>query len=127
MSRRGATLHVFTAQDDAAMLDLRRQGYTFAKIALLLGFAQSSVGARVRMLGGQLPPSKLRRTAERASAREEGGQVARKSDTSGWCLCLGGCDKKFLSPDRLRIRVCPICRKKSAWQSGAGRSFSLSL
>jgi hypothetical protein len=127
MSRRGATNHVFTAADDAAMLDLRRQGHSFAAIALLLGLAKSSVGTRVRMLGGKLPPSKLQRAEERASARQEGGQVARKSDASGWCLCLGGCNKKFLSPDRLRIRICPTCKKRTAWQSGQVGEFHLSL
>ena len=126
MSRRGATNHKFTAADDAAILDLHRQGNSFYKIALLTGFARSSVGARLGILSGKLPPSKVQRAEERARARQE-GVVARQSEAAGWCRCLGGCGKTFLSPDRLRIRVCPVCKRKNAGKTGDVGEFHLSI
>lgn len=33
-----------------------------------------------------------------------------KNDTE-LVRCLGHCNKKFLSPDKTRVRICPACKK----------------
>lgn len=40
-----------------------------------------------------------------------------KPHQPGIVRCLGGCDKKFASPDRCCIRICPSCKRK------AGRDY----
>ncbi|MEF8746683.1 MAG: helix-turn-helix domain-containing protein [Candidatus Accumulibacter propinquus] len=47
-------------------------------------------------------PPVAKRRKSRGLAKHQAGEVK----------CLGGCGKIFASPDRLRIRICPVCKHR---------------
>jgi hypothetical protein len=44
--------------------------------------------------------------------KESAMETATKKEQQGYVNCLGWCGKKFLSPDRARIRFCKRCAAK---------------
>jgi hypothetical protein len=90
----------FTAEDDAEILEGLESGVSFNEIALSLDRNRGSVQNRARLLHG------LQSTSPYVSPK-----APKANDLAGKVRCLGGCNKLFLSPDRLRIRVCPYCKK----------------
>lgn len=96
----------FTPEDDAKMLALSAAGKTGREIGEALGDRQaSSVNNRLRMLKGWVPTPRPHRAM--------GAKKAPGGTTQGVVKCLGGCGGEFLSPDRLRIRICPVCKKRN--------------
>jgi DNA-binding transcriptional MerR regulator len=91
----------FTSEDDAEILRGLAAGVSLAEIAMSLDRQRGSVENRVRLIKG------LRSTSEYVSAK-----LPNANDLSGEVRCLGGCGKRFVSPDRLRIRVCNTCKKR---------------
>jgi hypothetical protein len=90
----------FTAEDDAEMLRGIEAGASLNEIAMSLDRKRGSVQNRARLIQG------LRSTSPYVSLNPP-----KVNDLSGEVLCLGWCGKRFLSPDRLRIRVCFYCKK----------------
>lgn len=97
----------FTPEDDAKMLALSAAGKTGREIGEALGDRQaSSVNKRLRMLKGWVPTPRTHRAM--------GSKKAPGGTTQGVVKCLGGCGETFLSPDRLRIRICRVCKQRHA-------------
>ncbi len=91
----------FTPEEDDRIVELRRGGLTFDKIALALG-RKTGGGIFSRWL--KISEQRGLQPAQAPAAAEKGG---------GRVRCLGpGCGKTFHSPDRCRIRFCAACRRK---------------
>jgi hypothetical protein len=90
----------FTAEDDAEILRGLAAGVSLNEIALSLDRKRGSVQNRARLIQG------LQSTSQYVSPK-----APKSNALSGKVLCLGWCGKHFMSPDRLRIRVCPYCKK----------------
>jgi hypothetical protein len=97
----------FTPEDDAKMLALSAAGKTGREIGEALGDRQASaVNNRLRMLKGWVPTPRPHRAL--------GSKQAPAGAAQGVVKCLGGCGGTFLSPDRKRVRICPVCKKRHA-------------
>lgn len=97
------TRRPFTPEEDRVMLELQSLGLSYEKISRhLQRNSASSVKDRIRKLLGRPPPPK-------ALSRPK-----TSTDPGGVVRCLGGCGKTFASPDRCRIRICPVCRKRES-------------
>lgn len=107
MRLRSETRVRFTPEDDAKMLALSAAGKTGREIGQALGDRPArSVNRRLRMLKGWAPTPR--------PPLAMGAKKAPGGTTQGVVKCLGGCGKEFLSPDRLRIRVCKVCKQRNA-------------
>lgn len=103
----------FTNEDDGMILEMRRQGMSAEEIAGSMGLQASVIFGRLQTIGGQesLP--------SRSSGKK--GYVPR----AGMVRCLGpGCGRKFLSPDKCRIRICQACKaRRGDYRSGLPEHF----
>lgn len=95
------TRRPFSADEDARLLALLRQGKTYTLIGGLLGRRTSTVRSRLLLLRSRMTDAAPIRKSIAHQDAGAGGRVR----------CLGGCGQTFLSPDRCRIRVCPVCKK----------------
>jgi hypothetical protein len=97
---------------------LRAAGCSLSDIALELNRSGSGIWGHLKRLAGlpvramppaALPPAVSVAQPAVAVRRKSRGLVKRHA---GEVKCLGGCGKTFASPDRLRIRICPVCKKR---------------
>ena len=97
---------------------LRAAGCSLSDIALELNRSGAGIWRHLRCLAGlpvrAMPPAA---PPPAVSVAEPAVAVRRKSrglvkHQAGEVKCLGGCGKIFASPDRLRIRVCPVCKHR---------------
>lgn len=118
---------------------LRAAGYSIGDIALEVNRSGCGIWTHLRRLAGlPLKPEKVRANPLAAvspppavSAAAPPVAVRRKSRglvklNVGEVKCLGGCGKTFHSPDRLRIRICPECKKRHR-QGGLPSTYALAL
>lgn len=94
-----AERHLFTADEDREILRLRNSGMSHVQIAKTTGLNLSSIHSRISLLNckGVRNPDDVDRAVQ--TKRE-------------MVRCLGGCGQMFSSPDRMRIRVCQVCKER---------------
>lgn len=96
---------------------LRAAGCSLSDIALELNRSGAGIWGHLKRLAGlpvrAMPPAALPPAVNVAqpavAVRKSRGLVKRNA---GEVKCLGGCGKTFASPDRLRIRICPLCKHR---------------
>jgi hypothetical protein len=90
----------FTQDEDQKILMMSSTGKTFGFMARELARNPSSVKYRLMFLRSHsgIPVAAPRRSKA-------------PIDLSGVVRCLGGCERQFHSPDRMRIRICPHCKR----------------
>jgi hypothetical protein len=94
----------FTPEEDACLVDLRRQGYTHQQIMLALGRARCSIQARLKILAAAGEDI----TIQPYTRREPPPEFSQIRTTRP-CLC---CNKLFPS-EGPHNRLCGTCRTKS--------------
>jgi len=103
----------FSPAEDTFILQRRAAGNTYGEIARALQCSTSAIANLARLLappGAQpVAQSQAVQAAKRPRSYPLGGEV----------LCLGGCGRKWLSPDRMRIRICPQCKQLQS-RGGSG-------
>ncbi len=121
-----------TAEEDAQLIRWRAEGRSIMAISEAMNRQSSSVCYRLRLLLGlpkspsavkgyvrpSLPHNEERKNGKQEDLADQKRTIQKARSMAGVCKCLGGCGKTFLSPDRLRIRVCPVCKKREAWKTG---------
>ena len=128
----------FTPQEDQRILDLFASGRNYDEIAELVGRSPSSIGghlrallrrapalARVRIKKNVVPSVKAPRPRPPATTPPPAKPLPPPGD--GWVRCLGGCGQMWDSPDRLRIRICPACKRSTNHNSGLSAAYALRL
>lgn len=104
---------------------LRAAGSSIGDIARDLNRSINGIWTHLRRLAGlPIKPERVRAKPPAAVSQPPAVSVAappvakrRKSrglakHQAGGVKCLGGCGKIFASPDRLRIRICPVCKHR---------------
>lgn len=104
---------LFTPEEDQRIKQMLSDGQSHKEIAETLKRAKGSVTGRVHKLLGRTPPSVP-------------SQPRAPSGLRGKVSCLGGCGALFDSPDRLRIRMCPAC-KRTHGRSGLPEAFESAI
>jgi hypothetical protein len=103
---------------------LRAAGSSYFDIALELNRSAGGIWLYLRRLAGLpikpervcgkppavSPPPAVSVAAPQVAVRRKSRGLAKHQ--AGEVKCLGGCGKIFASPDRLRIRICPVCKHR---------------
>lgn len=106
---------------DRRILTLHKAGHLAPQIARELAISTFNVKHRIENLrqilpDGSLPAKKSYRKPVRRDAPDPcevpAPQQRLQTDPSGIVRCLGGCERQWKSPDRLRIRICQSCKDK---------------
>lgn len=115
----------FTPEEDERLLAMAEAGMTHLQIAAALGRPLSSAGNRLRALRRERDLGVLKPGLDKATTGLSSNRV--KLLIGGEVNCLGGCGGRFHSPDRLRIRICPKCKRSDAYRSSSSAEFALLL
>ena len=119
------TFERISPEESQKIQALRAAGSSIDDIAVELNRSNNGIWTHLRRLAGlPLKPEKARAKPPAAVSPPPAVSVAapqvavrRKSrglakHQAGEVKCLGGCGKIFASPDRLRIRICPVCKHR---------------
>lgn len=113
---------LFSAEEDALILQLVKSGMSYTNIGASLGRRSSSIWNRVSRLQSLSFDERMAGKAASPQPVEPATPTKPKPtrvEIGGVVVCLGGCGRRFYSPDRKRIRICIAC-KKSHGDQGAG-------
>ena len=130
LARRMASNRISTSADalsprDQQIIDFWQEGRETKEIARITNLLPNSVASRIgrlrENLGTDLVPLRniLRDTTnlERGPAKPT-KTSQRQPDRAGRVRCLGGCNQHFDSPDRCRVRICPVCKARRRNDTG---------
>lgn len=105
----------FTAEEDAVLIEMADRGDPLCVIAKRIGRLSGTAHGRLELLRN--------RQTQAAAPAPEIRRVIKPTivivKNPGVVKCLGGCNQQFQSPDRLRIRICPACKRAQAHSSVA--------